>query len=164
METWNSTLMRLSSFSFTLTTQVSFIWTTDLHLFSMEFLYWQYVFYSHHETVGYSIQAMHWYKQWITMGIEQKYLSTRMHSSRMHTARTLTISGGCTCPRGCACPGGVPAQGGTCPGGCTCPGGYLPKAGVPARGVPSGLPPWTEFLTHASENITLPQTSFVGGN
>ena len=25
-------------------------------------------------------------------------------------------------------------------------------------------PPWTEFLTHASENITLPQTSFAGGN
>ena len=24
-------------------------------------------------------------------------------------------------------------------------------------------PPWTEFLTHASENITLPQTSFAGG-
>ena len=25
-------------------------------------------------------------------------------------------------------------------------------------------PPWTEFLTHPSENITLPQTSFAGGN
>ena len=24
-------------------------------------------------------------------------------------------------------------------------------------------PPWTEFLTHASENITLPATSFAGG-
>ena len=24
-------------------------------------------------------------------------------------------------------------------------------------------PPWTEFLTHAYENITLPQTSFAGG-
>ena len=24
-------------------------------------------------------------------------------------------------------------------------------------------PPWTEFLAHASENITLPQTSFAGG-
>ena len=23
---------------------------------------------------------------------------------------------------------------------------------------------WTEFLTHATENITLPQTSFAGGN
>ena len=30
----------------------------------------------------------------------------------------------------------------------------------------AGFPPspWTEFLTHASENITLPQTSFAGGN
>ena len=25
-------------------------------------------------------------------------------------------------------------------------------------------PPWTAFLTHASENITLPQTLFAGGN
>ena len=30
---------------------------------------------------------------------------------------------------------------------------------------PDQAPPlWTEFLTHASENITLPQTSFAGGN
>ena len=36
----------------------------------------------------------------------------------------------------------------------------------PARhaGIPPPPPPWTEFLTHASENITLPQTSFAGGN
>ena len=27
-----------------------------------------------------------------------------------------------------------------------------------------GTPPWTETLTHATENITLPQTSFEGGN
>ena len=35
---------------------------------------------------------------------------------------------------------------------------------IPARH--AGIPPplWTEFLTHASENITLPQTSFAGGN
>ena len=25
-------------------------------------------------------------------------------------------------------------------------------------------PPWTEFLTHATENITLLQTSFASGN
>ena len=42
-------------------------------------------------------------------------------------------------------PGGVPGPG---------PGGYLPRYS----------PLWTEFLTHASENITLPQTSFAGGN
>ena len=30
----------------------------------------------------------------------------------------------------------------------------------------AGIPPplWTEFLKHAYENITLPQTSFAGGN
>ena len=54
---------------------------------------------------------------------------------------------------------------------------YLPKGGTLSRGVPAwgvylvpvgctcpGTPPlWTEFLTHASENITLSQTSFAGG-
>ena len=53
---------------------------------------------------------------------------------------------------------------------CTAQGGvYIPGGGgVPARGVylsrytPSPL--WTVFLTHASENITLPQTSFAEGN
>ena len=29
---------------------------------------------------------------------------------------------------------------------------------------PPPSPLWTEFLTHTSENITLPQTSFAGGN
>ena len=50
--------------------------------------------------------------------------------------------GGVTAQRECTCPGGVPAW------GCTCPG---------------TSPLWTEFLTHATENITLPQTLFVGG-
>ena len=49
----------------------------------------------------------------------------------------------CTAPRGCTWLGGVPAQ-----------GVYLPRY---------SLPPWTEFLTHATDNITLPQTSFAGG-
>ena len=57
-----------------------------------------------------------------------------MHSSRMRTARSLTIVGGrgyllgMYLPGG-ACPGGgVPAQGGTCPGtGGTYPGGCLPR-------------------------------------
>ena len=105
-------------------------------------------------------------------------LQTRMHSSRMCTARSLTIGG--------TCPGGVPAWGGcTCWGVCICSGMYLLRGftcpeGVPAQGVylPGGecvpaqggcvylpgdvpaqgdLPPRTEFLTHATENITLPQ-------
>ena len=41
----------------------------------------------------------------------------------------------------------------------------LAMGGVPARGVylPGVPPPWTEFLTHASENITLPD-SLAGGS
>ena len=107
-------------------------------------------------------------------------------SPSMHCSR-----GECTCPggvpaRGCTCQGecvpagggggvylsggvyllgvGVPGQGVYLPGGCTCPGG-VPTWGLPARGCTcSGTPLlWTEFLTHATENITLPQTSFAGG-
>ena len=73
----------------------------------------------------------------------KKYLRTRKHSSRMCTARLLTVSqhalpGGvlareCTCwgvylpgsvsVQGVYLPGGVPAQGGAPARGCTCPGG-----------------------------------------
>ena len=63
-----------------------------------------------------------------------------MHSSRMRTARLLPVS-----PRWCLLPGG----GWLLPGrGCLLPGG-----------VSAQTPPhlWTEFLTQASENITLPQ-------
>ena len=85
-------------------------------------------------------------------------------------------SGGCTClgvylvggvylPGRCVPDqGGVPAQGlykssgCTYPGGCTCPGGYLPRYSTPH------LPMRTEFLIHAIENITWPQTSFADGN
>ena len=67
-------------------------------------------------------------------------------------------------PGGCTCL----VRGGAClvPGGCTC----LVPGGVPAwsqGGTWSGTPPsppWTEFLSYPSENITLPQTSFAGGN
>ena len=96
----------------------------------------------------------------------------------------------CTCPGG-VCAWGVYAPLRCTCWGCTCPGVYLPRGCVPAGGVPAQgdvparsvpaqggvflprgggylprylLPPWTEFLTHASENITLPQTSFAGGN
>ena len=64
---------------------------------------------------------------------------TRMHSSRMRTDRSLT-NGGCTCPGGtcrrCTCPGAVPAQ---------------------------VLPP-VNRMTDRCKNMTLPQTSFAGGN
>ena len=42
-------------------------------------------------------------------------------------------------------------------GGCLVPGGVVSKHAL------RQTPPWTEFLTHATENITLPQTSFAGG-
>ena len=84
----------------------------------------------------------------------------------MRTALALTVSRG-----------GVPAWSGAVylpgPGGMYLPGlggvpawsgGYLPG---PGEGgvylVRHSSLVWTEFLTHASENITLPQTSFAGG-
>ena len=68
-------------------------------------------------------------------------------------------------------PVGCRGGGGVCLGG-VCPGrGCLPRGRVSARGCLAGdvclgggclprggvhLPPWTEFLTHACENITFP--------
>ena len=80
---------------------------------------------------------------------------------------------------GCTCRGGVPAQGCTyqgvyllgvyLSGGVPALGGVPAQEGVPAantrpRGVylPRYSPLRTEFLTHATENITLPQTFFCG--
>ena len=58
--------------------------------------------------------------------------------------------------------GGVPGSGGCLfQGGVPGPGGCTWSQGGTWSGTPSPL--WTEFLTHASENITLPQTSFAGG-
>ena len=80
--------------------------------------------------------------------------------------------------------GFVPPTAITVPGGGSPPGTPFPPEQTPPRpGIPPGEPPprsrsprpgtprdqaspqrrpplWTEFLTHASENITLPQTSF----
>ena len=39
---------------------------------------------------------------------------------------------------------------------------HAPQDQTPCPGSRHPPPPWTEFLTHACENITLPQTSFVG--
>ena len=93
------------------------------------------------------------------------HFRTRLHSSRMCTTHALTVSWGVW---GCTClvlgvylpsPGGVCTclvLGGTClvrRGTCLVLGGCTGQV----------LPLWTEFLTHASENITLPQTSFAVG-
>ena len=120
-----------------------------------------------------------------------KRIRTRMHSSRMHTARLLTISQhalpggipaqGVYLPGGCTCLGGVPVwevympRGWcTCLGGCTCPRGvYLTKGGVPTQGgVPAqgGVPTWggtcpgtppVNRMTHRCKNITF--ANFVCG-
>ena len=69
---------------------------------------------------------------------------TRLHSSRMHTARLLTVSPSMHCV------GGVPAL-----GGCL-------LLGVVSQHALRQPPPRTEFLTHTTENIILPQISFAG--
>ena len=82
--------------------------------------------------------------------------NTRKHSSRMHTFRSSGRRGGVSaqCMLGYL-PGGV------CPSACwdTCWRVSAPvHAGIPARGCLGYNPlPWTEFLTHACENITFPQ-------
>ena len=76
-------------------------------------------------------------------------------SPSMHCSQGCAYPGGCTLPGGVYLAGGVPAWVCTCPGG----GGLPVHGGVPAQ----VLPLWTEFLTYAAENITLPQTSFAGG-
>ena len=78
--------------------------------------------------------------------------ATRLHSSRMHTTRSLTISPSMLCSGGGAWSWGLPG-----PGGDTC----LVR-GVPGPGG-GGIPACTEAdphvnkITDACENITLPQ-------
>ena len=71
----------------------------------------------------------------------------------MHTAHLLTVSPSMHSA------GGVPGQGGCLLWGVPGQGG-----GVWYPSMHWGKSPlWTEFLTHATENITLTQTSFAGG-
>ena len=70
--------------------------------------------------------------------------------------------GGCTCLGGVSGPRGVylVLAGCTCPEGCTWSGGVPgPGGGVPAQVLPS-----VNRMTDRCKNITLPQTSFAGGN
>ena len=74
-----------------------------------------------------------------------------MHSSRMRTVRCsgCLIWGGEVSARGASAQGGV-CLGGVCLGGRCLPGGVYLGGHTPP-------PLWTEFLTHACENITFPQ-------
>ena len=100
--------------------------------------------------------------------VEINHYVARLHSSRMHTAHLLTVSPSMHCAGGVCSWGGVCFWGMSASGGCLLPrvgvcfwGMCLLPGGIPA--CPEADPPWTEFLTHATENITLPQTSFAGG-
>ena len=100
-----------------------------------------------------------------------RILLTSMHPSRMGTAHLLTYPGMGDCFQG----GGLRNQRGL-PGGSAQlgVGGCASGGGLPVRGVNPGgyasyggvgqTPRWTEGMTHACENVTLPQTSFAGGN
>ena len=90
----------------------------------------------------------------ISMQFSKKKCSQRrMHSSRMRIARLLTVSQHALLGGGC-----VPARGMYLPLACTrggvyLPGGYLPRYSPPVN-----------RMTDRCKNITLPQTSFAGGN
>ena len=106
----------------------------------------------------------------------------RLHSSRMCTSRALTVSPSMLCAGGVSSLGGSPLgeggllwERGVSSGG----GGLLWGRGVSSRGVSSGgsppggvvvsqhalrqTPP-VNRMTNRCKNITLPQTSFAGGN
>ena len=83
---------------------------------------------------------------------------TRMHSSRMRTARSLTASRSIRRGRRRACRVMcVPRLGHVCPGWVQPGVGAGLGACMPKGYVCHTCPPGTEFLTHACENIIFPQ-------
>ena len=78
--------------------------------------------------------------------------TTRMHSSRMRTGRSLTVC------RSLLPGGGVSAAGGVCSGGCLLPGvaSLLPGGGIPAC---TEADPPVNRMTNRCKNITLATTS-----
>ena len=94
------------------------------------------------------------------------------HSSRMHTARLLTVSpsmhctGGSALARGiCLDWGGVCQHWGSLPcwGFCNCQGASALPEGVVSQHTLRQCPPSSNRMTDRCKNITLPQTSFAGG-
>ena len=102
-------------------------------------------------------------------------IATRLHSTRIHTARLLTSYLPACAGGDLPCQGGLLARG-VClargrsvlpggglltSGGSALPGGVcLARAGVVSQHAMGRTPP----PTHDCENITLPQISFAGGN
>ena len=92
-----------------------------------------------------------------------------MHSSRVRTTRMLTVSRSIR-RRGSAQPPSPDTDSPIPPDPAPPPGGRPPlDADTPSPGGRHTLHwcrsplPWTEGMTHACENITLPLTSFAGG-
>ena len=90
---------------------------------------------------------------------------TRLHSSRMHTARLLTVSPSMHCAGGEVPDPGGAWSGGVCSEGCLVQGGSAPGGGgwwYPS--MPEADTPPVNRMTDRCKNITLPQTLFAGGN
>ena len=85
-------------------------------------------------------------------------ISTRLHSSRMRTARLLPVSPSMHCGGGSA-PGWVCLLWGVCSWGCVPASGH--GGCIPAC---NGADPPVNRMTDRCKNTTLPQTSFAGGN
>ena len=81
----------------------------------------------------------------------------RMHSSRMRTARLLTVFPSMHSAGGCL------LLGGSGPGRVFAPGGRVCSRGVSQHALRQ-TPPCMDRMTDRCKNITLPQTSFAGGN
>ena len=86
----------------------------------------------------------------------------------MHTARLLPVSPSMHWAGGGGLLTGGLLLAGSAPGGGLLPGGLLPGGLLPGGLLPGGVSQhammqwgrtclWTEFLTHTTENITLPQ-------
>ena len=103
---------------------------------------------------------MYYFLKWINFSVKEKTLKTRLHSSRMRTARALTVSPSMLCAGGVP-PGGVLLWGGLLLGGCLLLGGLL-QGGVSQHALRQTPP--VNRMTNRCKNITLPQTSFAGGN
>ena len=97
--------------------------------------------------------------------MNSRLIITRLHSSRMRTARALTVSPSMLCAGGWGCllQGGVylggSASRGVCSGGggCLLPGeGVSAPGGVVSQHALKQTPPPVNRITHACENITLP--------
>ena len=91
------------------------------------------------------------------MFTRNRYVNTRKNSSRMRTTRLLTVSHSIPCISGWGCVPNSPWMQ-TNPSACRPPGHVIVMYG----GKPTTPP--VNRMTHRCKNITLPQTSFAGGN